>query len=122
MDEVEVLRIRDEVLQAMYWMHSEQISAAPTGEELARFLAVPGATLGAYLQRFVDDGYLEHTTGGGLRLTILGEELGKRTFADEFAGLTGAAHGECDEDCWCHESPEAAAACLDERTGHAHSH
>ena len=30
MDELEVLRVRDEVLQAMYWMHSEGISTEPT--------------------------------------------------------------------------------------------
>jgi hypothetical protein len=122
MDELEVLRVRDEVLQAMYWLRSEAIADAPTVDELARFLAVPSATLGAYLRRFVADGHLEPGGADAFRLTARGEELGKRTFADEFAGLTGSSHGECDEDCWCHESPEAAAACLEERRGHVHSH
>ena len=45
MDELEVLRIRDEVLQAMYWMSSEGLADHPTANELARFLAVPGDTL-----------------------------------------------------------------------------
>jgi hypothetical protein len=121
MDELEVLRVRDEVLQAMYWLRSEKISDAPSADELARFLAVPSATLEAYLRRFVEDGDLE-AHANGVRLTERGEELGKRTFADEFAGLTGSSHGECDEDCWCHESPEAAAACVEERRGHAHTH
>jgi hypothetical protein len=119
MDELEALRVRDEVLQAMYWLRSEGLSEAPTGEELARFLAVPQATLLPYLERFVGDGYLERA-GAGFRLTALGEEWGKRSFAEEFAGLTGQAHGECDADCWCHESPEEAARCLEERTQHAH--
>jgi hypothetical protein len=48
-------------------------------------------------------------------------EVGKRTFADEMADLTRPTHGECDEDCWCHDSPEAAAECLHERSGQAHS-
>src|SRR5919206_580764 len=39
-------------------------------------------------------------------------------FAEEFAGLTGQGHGECDDDCWCHESPEEAARCLEERLEH----
>jgi hypothetical protein len=121
MDELEVLRVRDEVLQAMYWMRSEGLADAPTGEELARFLAVPAATLGAYLERFADDGHLERC-GGGYRLTAAGEEAGKRTFADEMSELTGASHGECDADCWCHSSPDAAASCLEERRGHAHTH
>jgi len=121
MDELEVLRIRDEVLQAMYWMRAEGLSAAPSGEELGRFLAVPADTLGVYLERFVADGQLERTPTG-YQLSAAGTEQGKRTFADEMAELTGSTHGECDEDCWCHDSPEAAASCLEERAGHAHSH
>jgi hypothetical protein len=120
MDELDALKVRDEVLQAMYWMRSEGFGDAPGAEELARFLAVPAETLAVYLDRFVADGYLARH-GTGFTLTEQGAELGKRGFADEFAGLTGQAHGECDEDCWCHESPEEAARCLEERTQtHAH--
>jgi hypothetical protein len=117
MDELEVLRVRDEVLQAMYWMRSEGLADGPTAAELARFLAVPPETLRAYLERFVADGYLEPSERG-YRLTASGEETGKRSFAEEFADLTRPTHGECDEDCWCHEDPEEAARCLEERTGH----
>lgn len=118
MDELEVLRVRDELLQAMYWMRSEGLADAPTLAELARFLAVPADTLGVYVERFVADGYLE-PSGQGYRLTAAGEETGKRTFADEFADLTRPTHGECDEDCWCHDDPEEAARCLEDRAGHA---
>ena len=118
MDELEFLRIRDEVLQAMYWMRSEGLAAAPSVAELARFLAVPADTLAVYLERLVADGYLE-PGDGGYQLTASGEETGKRTFAEEFADLTRPTHGECDEDCWCHEDPEEAARCLEERVGHA---
>ena len=119
MDELEALRIRDEVLQAMYWMRSEGLADAPNRDELARFLAVPRDTLAPYLERFVLDGYLE-CQGAGFRLSARGVEAGKRTFAEEFADLTRPTHGECDDDCWCHDSPEEAARCLEERTGHAH--
>ena len=120
MDELEVLRIRDEVLQAMYWMRSEGLADSPTTVELARFLAVPAATLSPYLQRFHEDGLLG-ADGDRYTLTESGTELGKRTFADEFADLTKPGHGECDDDCWCHDSPEAAAECLEERRGrHVH--
>ncbi len=122
MDELEVLRVRDEVLQAMYWMRSEGIGDAPTGEELGRFLATPADTLAGYLERFVADGLLERTAEAGFRLSSTGEEAGKRTFADEMSELTGSTHGECDADCWCHDSPDAAASCLEERRGHAHAH
>lgn len=114
MDELDALRVRDEVLQAMYWLAGEQLADAPDAEQLSRFLAVPPATLAPYLERFVRDGFLERA-GDGYRMTPAGEEVGKRGFADEFAGLTGQAHGECDADCWCHEDPEEAARCLEER-------
>ena len=119
MDELEALRLRDEVLQAMYWMRAEGLAQQPDGEELARFLAVPLERLGPYLERFVADGLLEET-GAGYRLSAEGEHAGKRAFADEFAELTGSSHGECDEDCWCHDSPEEAARCLEDRAGHVH--
>ena len=120
MDELEVLRVRDELLQAMYWMRSEGISSTPTAAELSRFLATPEATLVPFLHRFVEDELLE-SEGGTYRLSDRGEEIGKRTFADEMADLTRPTHGECDDDCWCHDSPEAAAECLQERKGHVHS-
>ena len=116
MDELEVLRVRDEVLQAMYWMRAEGIADAPAEQELARFLAVPAGTLKPYLDRFVADGLLERASGG-IALTARGQEEGKRAFADEFADMTRQGHGECDDDCWCHDSPEEAARCLEERHG-----
>ena len=119
MGELEALRVRDEVLQAMYWMRAEGLEDAPAAGTLARFLAVPAETLEPYMERFTADGYLEHA-GTGYRLTARGEETGKRSFAEEFADLTKPAHGECDDDCWCHDSPEEAARCLEERVGHAH--
>jgi len=119
MSEFEALRVREEVAQAMYWIRSEGFGEAPRVEELARFLAVPAETLAVYLDRFVDEGYLIRA-GEGFSLTERGIELGKRTFAEEFAGLTGQAHGECDDDCWCQESPEEAARCLEERL-HQHA-
>lgn len=121
MDELEALRVRDEVLQAMYWMRSEGLADAPTAGELARFLAVPAETLTPYLERFVRDGFLARA-GDGYALTPSGQETGKRTFADEFADMTKPGHGECDDDCWCHDSPEEAARCLEERTGGTHVH
>ena len=120
MGELEALKAREEVLQAMFWMRSEGLGDRPTARELARFLAVPEPTLAAYLERFAAEGYLERA-GDGYSLTDAGLDAGRRSFADEFADLTRPAHGECDEDCWCHESPEEAARCLEERGAHAHA-
>ena len=119
MDEIEALRLRDEVLQAMYWMRAEGLADSCSAAELSRFLAVPAQTLAPYLERFADEGHLERD-GSGFRLSAAGEQAGKRSFADEFADMTRPSHGECDADCWCHESPDEAARCLEERTGHAH--
>lgn len=119
MSELDALRVREEVLQAMYWIRSEGFGDTPSVEDLARFLAVPAPTLAPYLDRFVAEGYLE-VAEAGYRLSARGEEAGKRLFAEEFAGLTGQAHGECDDDCWCHDSPEEAARCLEERVQHVH--
>ena len=118
MGELDALRIRDEVLQAMYWMRAEGLADAPSPEELARFLAVPHDTLAPYLERFASEGWLE-ARDTGFALSSTGEERGRRGFAEEFADMTKPGHGECDDDCWCHESPEEAARCLDERAGHA---
>jgi hypothetical protein len=118
--ELEVLRIRDEVLQAMYWMRSEGLAERSSARELATFLAVPAETLGPFLVRFVEEGYLE-VEGERFALTERGDDTGKRSFADEFADLTKPTHGECDADCWCHSSPEEAARCLEERSS-AHAH
>ncbi len=111
MDELEVLRVRDEVLQAMYWMRSEGLAEASTPVALASFLAVPAGTLIPYLERFYEDGLLT-IDERGYALTDAGADFGRRTFAEEFADLTKPGHGECDEDCWCNASPEAAADCL----------
>ena len=70
--------------------------------------------------RFVADDLLE-TDGTTFTLSARGLEDGKRTFADEMADLTKPTHGECDDDCWCHDSPEAAAECLSDHSGHARS-
>lgn len=116
MGELESLRVREEVLQAMYWMHAEGLDSTPSAEQLARFLAVPADVLAPYLELFAAEGYLERV-GERYRMTPTGEETGKRTFAEEFADLTRPGHGECDEDCWCHDSPEEAARCLEDRAG-----
>lgn len=118
MSELEALRIRDEVLQAMYWMRSEGLAERPSAAELSSFLAVPAQVLGTFLVRFAEEGYLD-SEGDRFWLNNKGEEAGKRSFADEFADLTRPTHGECDADCWCHSSPDEAARCLEERA-HAH--
>jgi hypothetical protein len=118
-DELELLRMRDEVLPALYWMTAEGLTDAPSAIELARFLAISEPELEPWLQEFVGRGWLEERSAR-FRLTAVGEDLGKRAFAEDFSDMTGATHGECDESCWCHSSPDEARRCLEERVGHVH--
>ena len=119
MDELELMRMRDEVLPALYWMTAEGLTSAPSAAELGRFLAVAAPELEPWLGEFVERDWLEERDGR-FRLTEAGEELGKRAFAEDFSDMTGATHGECDESCWCHSSPDEARRCLEERVGHVH--
>lgn len=119
MDDLELLRMRDEVLPALYWMNAEGLTSAPSRDELARFLAMSADALNPWLGEFVARGWLEEGEGR-FRLTAAGEEVGKQAFAEDFADMTGATHGECDESCWCHSSPDEARRCLDERVSHVH--
>ena len=119
MDELELLRMRDEVLPALYWMTAEGLTSAPSCAELARFLAISGDELAPWLGEFVARGWLAEQEGR-FRLTEAGEELGKDAFAEDFSDMTGSTHGECDESCWCHSSPDEARRCLEERVGHVH--
>jgi hypothetical protein len=121
--ELEVLKVREEVLQAMYWMQAEGIAAEPSERELSSFLAMPREELVAHLERFVHEGHLEQTATG-FRLTETGSTAGKRSFADEFSDMTNSGHGECGADCtFCNADPNAAASCLETGGGqHVHQH
>ena len=122
MSELEVLKVREEVLQAMYWMRAEGIADEPSARNLSSFLAVPADMLDVYLERFTAEGHLE-PTATGFRLTEAGTEAGKRSFADEFSDMTGSTHGDCGADCtFCNSDPNAAASCLEQTGEHVHQH
>lgn len=108
---------RDEILQVMFWIEGEGFGDDVDPSTLERFLGVGAATLVPYLDRLVDDGYLEPAGAGRYRLSARGRADGSRVFAAEFAELTQPGHGECGADCWCHASPEEAQACHDDRVG-----
>ena len=121
MSELEVLKVREEVLQAMYWMQAEGLAEEPSARDLSSFLAMPVETLTDYLTRFVSEGHLA-SSPAGFRLTETGTEAGKRSFADEFSDMTNSGHGDCGADCqFCNSDPNAAASCL-ESSGHEHVH
>ncbi len=107
---------RSEILQVMYWLRGEGLGDVVDAGVLERFLGVD-ATVGLrYLDRLVEEGYLERREAG-FCLSQRGLDEGRTEFALSFADLTRPAHGECSPDCWCHVSPEEAEACAAERAG-----
>jgi hypothetical protein len=110
---------RSEILQVAYWLRGEGLGDVVDATLLERFLGVDAAIGVTYLERLVDDGYLERRATG-YALSPRGLEEGKTEFALSFAELTRPAHGECSADCWCHTSIEEAEACAAERAGHRH--
>ncbi|MBW3576233.1 MAG: hypothetical protein KY462_00540 [Actinobacteria bacterium] len=125
---------RSEILQVMYWLRGEAESVQEesggrvadfgdvvTADLIERFLGVDAGIGITYLQRLVDDGYLE-VVGDGFRLSATGLKEGADEFSASFSDLTQPAHGDCSADCWCHASVEEAEACAAERAQHAHQH
>jgi hypothetical protein len=100
------LKIRDEVLQVMFWMLGENIAHEIDAAYVARFLAEPEDAISNALtvlarERLV----LRGAAPGRYRLSEDGMREGGRRFQDEFRDLTKQAHGECAPGCWCH-TPE----------------
>ncbi len=105
---------RSEILQVMYWLRGEGLGDVVDATLLERFLGVDAAVGVGYLDRLVDDGYLDAVPGGYV-LSAVGLAEGKTEFALSFADMNRPSHGECSADCWCHNSVEEALACVAER-------
>ncbi len=114
---------RSEILQVMYWLRGEGFGDQVDASLLERFLGVDAAVGVQYLDRLVDEGYLTCTPDGRYEMSEQGVQEGKLEFAASFSELTRPTHGECSAACWCHSSPDEAAACAAERAGaHQHEH
>ena len=99
---LEELRWRDEVLGVLYWLRGEGIMIDAAVGDLSGFLVVDPSVVGHQLERLVATGHLERVGAGDeprYRLSDLGGREGGRVFADDFAELTGAPHGECGPGC-----------------------
>ena len=121
-DALKQLYWRSEVLQVMYWLRGEGFGDQVDPSLLERFLGVEADIGVQYLDRLVEEGYLEQI-GERYSLSEMGRREGALEFATSFSELTRPTHGECSADCWCHNSPDEAAACQAERAGaHDHDH
>lgn len=100
---------RDEILQAMFWLRGEGLGETLAPAALVGLLDTSLERAETELRRLAGAGYVEPAADGGYRLTDLGLETGKCSFADEFADLTRSAHGACGPGCECHRHPRSAA-------------
>jgi hypothetical protein len=116
-DPLDAIRWRDELLQILYWFRGEGFGEAVAAHEIVPFLGADEASGERHLTALAEDGYAVRLEGepARYRLTALGVKEGGRRFADEFAGLTGQAHGECnDPKCACRTlGPQACEAHAD---------
>lgn len=105
---------RSEILQVLYWLHGEGLGDVVDATTIERFLGLDARVAVEHLDQLVDDGYLL-PVGTAYALSSDGLREGAQEFASAFAALTRPSHGECSADCWCHSSPEEAAACREAR-------
>ncbi len=112
-DAIEALRWRDEILGVLFWLRGEEIMHAAAVGELGGFLVAEPGLLQYHLERLTAEGLLLAEDNGNdaarYSLSPTGIREGGRVFADDFAELTGAAHGECGPGCSCHR--HGAGAC-----------
>jgi hypothetical protein len=110
---------RSEILQVLYWLRGEGFGEQVDAPLLERFLGLEARVGLQYLDRLVEEGYVERF-GDRYALSETGLREGGLEFAMSFEEMTRPAHGECSADCWCHSSPEEADACAAERAAHQH--
>lgn len=110
---------RSEILQVMYWLRGEGFGDIVDAGLVERFLGVDAAIGVTYLDRLVEEDYLV-ADGPFYSLSEKGRTEGAAEFASSFAELMRPTHGECDADCWCHQSADEAEACAAARRHHDH--
>ena len=124
-DGTDGLEAQDEILQVMFWLRGEGFGDLVDAPMIEQFLGVDANIGVTYLARLVDEGYLVRD-GDWFSLSERGREEGAMEFAASFSDLTRPTHGECSADCWCHNSPDEADACLRDRAMkeqlHEHDH
>lgn len=119
---LDYLRMRDELLQIMYWMLGEGLGEQPRVGQIEAFLGADGQVIETTLTRMAAEGFVTEVTDGAFRLTELGLHEGKRSFADEFSELTHQGHGECAPDCvFCHSPDGDPSECPSKIHSHAAS-
>ena len=105
----------------MFWLLGEGFAEEVTVADLSRFLDSEPVLLRDNLERLTRMELVRRSDSrhGAYGLTETGEVEAQRRFVDEFRPLLGrSGHGECSDDCWCHDPDHAGEPCPS--TVHAH--
>lgn len=122
-DPVRRVERQDELLELLYWLEGERITGSSTLSVMARFITQPEQDVRETLGWLLDRGDVERTGDDEYRLTVTGRREAGRRFAEEFSGMLGQGHGECnDPSCDCHTNPAGAAECHAARAQKEHKH
>ncbi len=97
------LRLRDEILQVMFWLRGEKLGEETDANQLGNFLPEAPDSINEVLRLMEHDGFVERTSNGLYRLTAIGAAEGGQRFAEEFAdaGINAGGHGTCAPGCDC---------------------
>lgn len=102
-DSIDRLRLRDEILQVIYWMEGEGLGVQFSVADLQKFLQDEETALTEALRQLAAAGLVMKSQDDRYALTERGRVEGGRRFADEFEDMMKPGHYECDEpDCDCH--------------------
>lgn len=97
---VDDLRLRDEILQVLYWLKGEGLSDSATTHQVSVLIGCTKKDVERVLAQMQTDGLANlRARGEVIELTEFGSKEGGRRFGDAFADLTHAAHGACEPDC-----------------------
>lgn len=113
---------QDDILELLYWLEGEGLTANTTLAGMSRFLAQDEQATAETLDRLATREYVV-ADGIEFRLTATGRREAARRFADEFSSMLAQGHGECnDPTCDCHTNPAGAAECHAARAQGGHEH
>ncbi len=121
---LDALYWKAEILQVFFWMRGEGLGTEVTAATVSTFVATDLQLVTERLAFLAGERYLEIIQGTEPEqfvLTELGMKYGGRSFHDEFADYKKRGHGECGDDCWCHDPDHVGEPCLHDSKGvHAH--
>ena len=118
----EQLRLRDEILQVMFWLCGEAFGEETDANQLGNFLPDSPNAIGEVLELLNHDGFVNRLESGFYRLSLAGTAEGGKRFAEEFAdaGINAGGHGTCAPGCDCELHGHEHCEHHSEHSGAAH--